>query len=164
MSEPCQLFCSVRKKWIASTPEEKVRQGLLVHMTQNLGYPSGSLALEIILSQIPHLRHIPSYQIPNRRADLIVLVPGLHPNYPLYPLLLIECKAIAITTKVIRQVVGYNQHLQACFIGVANENERRVGWQHPVQKDYHFLAELPPYEILLKQGRLMYTHITQTLS
>lgn len=159
MPKPCQLFCSIRKKWIASTPEEKVRQGLLVHMTQNLGYPSGSLALEMSLSQMPHLCHIPSYQIPNRRADLIVLAAGLHPQHPLYPLLLIECKAIAITAKVMRQVIGYNQHLQACFIGVVNERERRVGWQHPVQKEYRFLTELPPYEILLQQGKQWCSHL-----
>lgn len=157
MSEPCQLFCSIRKKWIASTPEEKVRQGLLIHMTQNLAYPNGSLALEMTLSQMPHLSHLPSYQIPNRRADLIVLAPGLHPNYPLYPLLLIECKAVAITAKVLRQVIGYNQYLQACFIGVVNEVEKRVGWQHPIQKDYHFLAVLPPYETLLEQGKHLFS-------
>ncbi|WP_075883802.1 type I restriction enzyme HsdR N-terminal domain-containing protein [Candidatus Protochlamydia sp. W-9] len=151
---PNQLFCSVRKKWILETPEEKVRQLLISHMTQNLGYPIGSLALEVTLSQMPHLRHIPPQQIPKRRADLVILTPHLHPSFPLYPLLLIECKAVPLTDKAMRQVIGYNQFLQACFIGLANQDEKRLGWYDPQQKDYQAITNIFSYPSLLQQAKL----------
>jgi hypothetical protein len=147
---PNQLYCLVRKKWILETPEERVRQSLIRHMTQNLGYPKGSLALEITLSQMPHLRHISPFQIPKRRADLVVLVPNFHPHFVLYPLLLIECKAIPLTHKAIRQVIGYNQFLQAYLIGLANEKERWLS-----ENNYQrVILDIPPYSQLLEKARL----------
>lgn len=142
-----RLFCSIRKKWVNSLPEEKVRQRLIYDMIHRLGYPPGLIVLEKKLSTLPHLSKTPS--VPNRRADLIVFAKNLHPADLLSPLLLVECKAIPLTPSVLRQIVGYNQFVGACFIGVVNASQFLLGWFEPSQKEFSFLNELPSYESLL---------------
>jgi hypothetical protein len=145
---PNLLFCPLRKFWVAALPEERIRQALIQTMTQNLGYPLGSLALEKSLDQLPHLQTKTS--LPKRRADLIVLAKNLHPQHVFYPLLLVECKAISLTNKVLRQIIGYNQFVRAYFIAAVNQDQSYLGWYHPDYKDFKFKKGLLSYDILLK--------------
>jgi hypothetical protein len=158
MPELYQLFCLIRKKWVAATPEEKIRQNLIASLTQNLGYPLGHLALELCLSQMPHLSHLPTNKIPYRRTDLVVFAPNLHPLFALYPLLLIECKAVPLTSKTIRQTIGYNQYLQAYFIALVNQTESQMGWYHAEQKEFCFTNGLLSYTDLLKKSQTLNTY------
>lgn len=144
---PNSLFCSLRKTWVAALPEEKVRQELIHKMTQCLGYPLGSLILEKSLDQLPHLQAHPS--LPKRRADLIVLARDLHPQHPFYPLLLVECKAVPLTSKVLRQLIGYNQFVGAPFIAAVNQTQTYFGWYQPEKKDFIFQNGFIPYEALM---------------
>ncbi len=41
-----EILCLVRKKWVALEPEEWVRQHLIYHLSENLGYPMGLMAVE----------------------------------------------------------------------------------------------------------------------
>jgi hypothetical protein len=145
------LFCPIRKTWVAALPEEKVRQGLILKMTQRFGYPLGSLVLEKNLNQLPHLHAHAS--LPKRRADLIVLVKDLHPHYPFYPLLLIECKAVPLTHKALRQMIGYNQFVGAPFIAAVNQTQTYFGWYQAEKQDFAFQNDFIPYEVLLKWAR-----------
>lgn len=145
---PDSIFCPLRKTWVAALPEEKIRQALLQEMTQRLGYPFGSLALEKSLSQLPHLQARSS--LPRRRADLIVFAKDLHPQHAFYPLLLVECKAIALTDKTLRQIVGYNQFVEAYFVAVVNQTQRYLGWYDPQRQDFCFQEGLLSYDFLLK--------------
>jgi hypothetical protein len=147
---PDSLFCPIRKTWIVALPEEKIRQSLIQEMTQRLGYPLGNLALEKNLDQLPHLKGI--RPLPRRRADLIVFAKDLHPNHSLYPLLLVECKAVSLTNKVLRQIVGYNQFVKAFFIAVVNQNMTFLGWYHHQIQDFYFQEGLPAYDLLLKKA------------
>jgi hypothetical protein len=144
-----QLFCSIRKTWVAATPEEMVRQSLIQMMLLELGFPPGGIALEKGLREMPHIEMIKG-PIPARRADIIVFAKDIHPSYPYYPLLLIECKAVPLTEKVIRQVVGYNQFIKAHFIAVANQTEIKLGWYQPHLQNYSFISGLLPFSTLLK--------------
>jgi hypothetical protein len=148
---PDSLFCPLRKTWVAALPEERVRQSLIQEMTQRLKYPLGNLALEKSLDQLPHLKA--QLSLPKRRADLIVFAKDIHPQHILYPLLLIECKAVPLTNKVLRQIVGYNQFVGAPFVSVVNQTHAYFGWYHSDHKDFVFKEELPSYEILLKWAR-----------
>ena len=149
---PDQLFCSIRKIWVAATPEEMVRQSLIQMMTGELGFPTGGIALEKRLKEMPHIELLKG-PIPTRRADIIVFAKDIHPNYPYFPLLLIECKAVPLTEKVIRQVVGYNQFVKAHFIAIANQTEIRLGWYQPELQDYSFIPGLLPFGTLLPQAQ-----------
>lgn len=144
-----QVYCLIRKTWVAATPEEIVRQRLVSHMVHNLQYPPGLLALEKEIRQHPHLQ-LNDQEIPDRRADLICYGKDIHPDHALFPLLLIECKAVRITNRVLNQVIGYNHFLKAHFISVVNGEEIRTGWFDPVLQDYRFVKSLPSYPELLE--------------
>lgn len=150
------LFCLIRKTWVAALPEEQVRQALIHEMTQHLGYPLKSLILEKELDQLPHIQ--PHLSLPKRRADLIVLVKDLHPQHPFYPLLLVECKAVPLANKVLRQIVGYNQFVGAPFIAVVNQTQSYFGWYHREKKDFMFQQGFIPYDVLLKDLCSSYKH------
>ena len=133
------IFCPIREQYVADLPEERVRQNLLACMIQQLGYPKALITVERNLSQMPHLQQ-QARQMPERRADILCFAKG---NSDLYPLLLIECKAVRLTPKVINQVSGYNHFVRARYIAVANQSEVRTGWFDPQAKAYRFISGLP---------------------
>lgn len=139
----------VRKDLVAAHPEELVRQELLCRMTGQLGYPSNLLVVEKELSLLPHLA-LKSGKVPDRRADIVCFGKGIHPDYDLYPLLLIECKAVALNSKVLNQVAGYNQFVKSYFISVANQGEIQTGWYNQPEKKYQFVPFLPTYQELIE--------------
>lgn len=143
MKSKSPLFCLIRQTWVTETPEEKVRQKLLAYMIQELGYPRAYLAVEKELKLMPHLVHS-SLEVPNRRADIICFGKNLHHQYPLFPFLMIECKAVPLTAKVLQQVVGYNHCVQARYIAIANQHEIRTG-QLQASGEYTFTEHLPFY-------------------
>lgn len=147
------LFCPIRKRWVSALPEEKIRQAIIHEMINSLGYPQGSLALEKNLGQIPHLQNMPA--LPKRRADLLVLTHNLHPRFPFYPLLLVECKAVPITPKVIRQIIGYNQFIKAYFIAAVNQTTAYTGWYDPERQDFKFQDGILSYQSLLSRASSM---------
>lgn len=138
--------CLIRKESVAATPEESVRQGLLHHLINHLDFPASYIAVEKALHQIPHLT-LSDANLPDRRADIICFGKGIHPKHELYPLLLVECKAIKLSSKVINQVSGYNVFLQACFIAVVNKDEVKFGWKG--KDGYQFINYIPKYSELI---------------
>lgn len=140
-----QVFCPIRKLWVKATPEEIVRQNLLQQMIEALDYPFSYIAVEKELSQMPH---VSTKEIPLRRADILCYGKDIHPHYSLYPLLLVECKAVKLTPKFINQVTGYNHFIQAYFVAVANQHEVQTGWYDPSQKKYIFTPYLPSFKQL----------------
>ncbi|MBA3816482.1 MAG: type I restriction enzyme HsdR N-terminal domain-containing protein [Parachlamydiaceae bacterium] len=144
------LYCSIRKELVAALPEEIIRQRLLVYMLNDRGFPEALVAVEKTLKQMPHLGSLNPLKIPHRRADIICYGKGIHPDCALYPLLLIECKAVKLTSRVINQVAGYNQFVKAYFIAIVNDHEIQTGWFDPKQGVYVFVPHLPSYEELLE--------------
>lgn len=142
------IYCSIRKEWVAALPEEAVRQKLIASMVDRLGYPPSLLVIEKSLKQMPHISP-GQRELPDRRADLLCYAPGIHPDHPLYPLLLIEFKAVKLTPKVINQVLGYNVYLKSCFVAIANQDEIKTGWYDAAQGSYRFVDGLPGYADLL---------------
>lgn len=138
------LFCPIRKQWVAALPEEQVRQRLLHHLIHDLGFPAGGVAVEMPLMHIPHLQ-TKNVVIPDRRADIICFSKE---NETLRPLLMVECKAIPLTQKVIQQVAGYNHYVQATYIAIANKDELRMGWYDPEKTSYQFIPYIPTYASL----------------
>lgn len=145
---PKKLFCLIRKKWVTALPEEIVRQKVVEHMTLELGYPIGGIGLEQNLSKMPWLA-LDCSKIPNRRIDLIFFYKD-PTSGTLAPLLLIECKAVPLTEKVVRQVLGYNLHLNASFVGIINAEETKVFWKEAKESSPVCHHELPSYQKLLE--------------
>jgi len=130
-----QLQCLNRKTWVAATPEELVRQTWLAHL-QERGFPLSLISVE---------KELGAVSAPLRRTDILCYGKG---NEGLYPLLLIECKAVRLTKKAQNQAIGYNHFIKAPFLAVANAQEIQLGWRGA--EGYQFVNHLPSYEELTK--------------
>lgn len=118
-------------------PEEAIRRTLLSHMVRSLGFPQGLIVVEKELKELPHLS---GQIIPKRRLDILCY------RKDFSPLLVIECKAVPLTQKVIDQVVGYNYYVQAEYVAIANG--ALIKWAH--KSNYHFTDGLPSYDDLVR--------------
>ncbi len=100
-----QIFDRVRKKYVALTPEEWVRQHLLNLLVEHLQYPAGSIRVEGGLR----------YDKLHKRSDILVYKDT-------QPFFLIECKApeVAINKQTIAQASIYNKTLKAPYMAVSN--------------------------------------------
>lgn len=127
-----EIFDAVRKKYVALTPEEWVRQHIVRFLIQERAVPMGRIQLEKTLK----------IQTLTKRADVVVYDDFLH------PLLIVECKApeVKISQNVFDQISCYNMALQVKHLIVTN------GIQHyycTINYDTHqclFAQEIPSYE------------------
>lgn len=101
-----EIFDSFRRKWVALTPEEWVRQSLLGYMVQVLKYPASLIAVE---------RGVKVGEL-SRRFDAMVF------NRSGQPWMLIECKAPgeSIETGAVGQILAYQSILGARFLLLSN--------------------------------------------
>ncbi|MCH9609655.1 MAG: hypothetical protein S4CHLAM45_00420 [Chlamydiales bacterium] len=107
-----------------SQNEERIRQAWIKKMVEDLAFPRHMIAVEKELSALPHLL---GQKVPKRRVDILVFAKEIHAEYPLFPLLLIECKATPLIPKVASQVLGYNTFVKAPFVAIANEHDLMLG-------------------------------------
>ncbi len=138
------IYDPIRKKWVAATPEEKIRQYLIRHMTEKLGYPPLWMAIEKELAQLPHVQPKSAMEIVKRRADILVFAPNT-----VSPLLLIECKATALSQAFAQQVIGYNALVKAPFVSLANGKQVLTGHYDPELGKYCFESGLPSFADLM---------------
>ena len=131
-------------------PEEKVRQRLLQRMLKELGYPAGLVAVEKDIFSLPHVIK-EKCPVGLRRADILCFMQNIDQRFSceLYPLLLIECKAVALSQQAERQLLGYNHYVQACFIALANQAGEKTFWFDARQQKYCSVDFLPSYQQLL---------------
>lgn len=128
------IFDILRRRHIALTPEEWVRQHFIHHLINNKGYPRELLANEVKL------------QIGEKtlRADSILYTRELRPR------MVIEYKApsVAITKKVFEQVTSYNLLLHVDYIIVSNGLSHYCCKMDYDNKKCLLLPEIPDYKNL----------------
>ena len=130
------IFDVLRRKYVALTPEEWVRQHFVHFLIEHKGYPTALLANEIELRiGGKHLR-----------ADTLLY------NKELRPHMLIEYKSptIALTQKVFDQISAYNLLLHADYLIVSNGMQHICCRMDYKQNTYHFLEEIPAYSEITK--------------
>ena len=129
------IFDILRKKFIALTPEEWVRQHFIHYLVEHKGYPTGLLANEVQLK-------VGGKQL---RADSVLYSRELKPR------MIIEYKAphIPITQKVFDQITIYNMLLHVDYLIVSNGMQHYICKMDYDGKKYLFLEEVPNYEVLL---------------
>jgi len=128
------IFDFLRKKYVALTPEEWVRQHFTHYLVEHKGYPKGLLGNEIEL-QIGDKR---------LRCDSILY------NKVARPQMIIEYKAptVPLQQKVFDQVSAYNLLLRVDYLIISNGMEHyccKMDYEH---QKYLFLQEIPDYEKL----------------
>ena len=126
------IFDDLRRKYVALTPEEWVRQHFVHYLTGHLGYPAGLLANEVELK-------IGEKKL---RCDTLLY------NREMKPQMIIEYKAphIALTQKVIDQISVYNMLLHVDYLVVSNGIQHICCKMDYDSKKYLFLKEIPIYE------------------
>lgn len=101
-----RIFDPVRKRYVALTPEEWVRQHLTNFLVHHRGVPAGLMQVEASL----RLNGL------SQRADVVVF------DRQAQPLLVAECKApgVALSEGVLRQAFRYNIQFRAAYILITN--------------------------------------------
>jgi len=101
-----KIFDPVRKSWYVLKPEEFVRQLVILHLTNTLGYPHSRIAVE---------KQLKVNQM-SKRFDVVVFDKGAN------PLILIECKSPKekISTDAALQIANYNLSLNAKYLWLSN--------------------------------------------
>lgn len=129
-----QIFDAVRKKYVALTPEEWVRQHFIHFLAEEKQFPKSLMAVEAGLK----------YNGLQKRGDLIV-----H-NRNGDPVLIVECKApsVKISQATFDQVARYNMALKVKYVVVTNGLNHYYCIIDFGQKSYRFIEELPKYDAL----------------
>mgnify|MGYP002516101310 CR=1 FL=1 len=129
------IFDILRKKFIALTPEEWVRQHFIHFLVEHKGYPTGLLANEVQLK-------VGDKQL---RADSVLYSRELKPR------MIIEYKAphIPITQKVFDQITIYNMLLHVDYLIVSNGMQHYICRMDYDGKKYLFIEDIPVYKDLL---------------
>lgn len=107
-----KVNCFIRKKSVAATPEEIVRQSVLHKLIVKLSYPQSLIAVEKELSDLAGTG-------PKRRLDIVAFAK----KETLVPLLIIECKAKTLDQKALSQALAYNHYLSAPFFAVMSADK-----------------------------------------
>ncbi len=102
-----EVFDPVRKKWVAYTPEEHVRQKFILFLTLDREVPLELIAVEQKFKGALGKEY---------RADIVVY------DRNGTPLLLVECKAadVRITRDIVLQATRYNYIVKAGYIALTN--------------------------------------------
>ena len=131
-----KIFDIVRKKFVALTPEELVRQQLLHFLTTHKKFPIALLQVETALQ----------YNNKNYRADIIA-------NDRMgKPLMIAECKApeIEISQKTFEQIARYNLVLKVPFLLITNGQQHFFCRFDAEKNNFCFEEEFSNYDELIK--------------
>lgn len=128
------IFDVLRKKYVALTPEEWVRQHFVHFLIDSKGYPKGYLANEVELA-------IGDKRL---RCDSVLYGSDLKPR------MIMEYKApaVTITQRVFNQIVAYNRLLHVGFLVVSNGMTHYCIKMDYDNQKYCFLKDIPDYDEL----------------
>jgi hypothetical protein len=103
------IFDQLRKKWVALTPEEWVRQNFVQYLIREKKYPASLIAIEkeILLGDL------------RKRFDVLVYTSNHR------PWMIIECKAsgVKLGNEALEQVMRYNLSLPSGYLVITNGHE-----------------------------------------
>ena len=128
------IFDMLRRRYIALTPEEWVRQHFVHFLIQHKGYPQALLGNEISLK----------LNGTDKRCDSVLYHRDASPR------MIIEYKApyIAVTQKVFEQISRYNLVLRVDYLVVSNGLVHYCCKMDYENQSYTFLSDIPDYGLL----------------
>ena len=129
-----EIFDFLRRRYVALTPEEWVRQHFVHYLVEHKGYPKGLLANELELRVGE--KHL--------RCDTVLY------NNALQPQMIIEYKApsVSITQRVFNQISAYNILLHVDYLVVSNGVQHYCCRMDYARRSYEFLHDIPLYQDL----------------
>ncbi len=129
------IFDEYRRKWIALTPEEWVRQRFISYLMNEMNYPATLVSIEKKVS-VNGL---------NKRFDAVVF------NYSAKPVMILEFKSpgVKISQETFDQGAVYNYALKANFLILSNGITHFCCRFNIEEKKYDFLESIPSYKELI---------------
>ncbi|MBQ4028049.1 MAG: type I restriction enzyme HsdR N-terminal domain-containing protein [Prevotella sp.] len=126
------MFDILRRKYVALTPEEWVRQHFVHFLIEHKGYPSSLLANEVSLK----------IGEKSLRADTVLYDRNLQPR------MIIEYKApsIPLTTHVLNQVGNYNRLLHVDYVIISNGLQHYCCKMDYASQRFVLLEDIPLYQ------------------
>jgi len=123
-----------RRKYVALTPEEWVRQHFLNYLVEVLHYPKGLIQVEAGFRLNSMLR----------RADILV-----H-NRAGQPVMIVECKGpeVKITQSVFDQIINYNFSYGVKYLVVTNGIRHFAGKSDEASHTFTLLDHIPDYDTI----------------
>ena len=132
--EKPEIFDFLRRRYVALTPEEWVRQHFTHWLVEHKGYPKGLLGNEIAL----------------KCGDKTLRCDSVLYDKDLQPRMIIEYKAptVSLTQRVLNQISDYNLLLHVDYLVVSNGLQHICCRMDYVNRQYDFLQEVPDYNVL----------------
>ncbi len=126
-----EIYDCIRRKYVALTPEEQVRQNFVRFITEERGYPVNFMNNEFTINQNGI----------KRRCDTVVF--DKYAN----PIMIIEYKAphIHITQEVFNQIYRYNLVLKVKYLIVSNGIDAYCCIVDYEKNKCSFVNEIPNY-------------------
>lgn len=129
-----EIFDCVRKKYVALTPEELVRQNTIMYLANAKNYPLNLMRVEVGMK----LNNM------QKRCDILIY------NRNIRPLLMVECKAasVKISQEIFYQLSRYNLIFKVPYLIATNGNDTYCCKINFGTQSYEFLKEIPQFEEL----------------
>jgi len=126
------IFDGFRRRWVALTPEEWVRQNFARYLTEEKHYPASLVAIERSLRMNQR----------DFRTDIVLFSKSGN------PLVVVECKApeVKISQQVFDQIARYNLDLRVSYLIVTNGLTHYCCRFDQSELSYTFLPEIPDYK------------------
>lgn len=130
------IFDIIRRRYVALTPEEWVRQHFVHFLIEHKGYPLSLMSNEVSLD----LNGM------SRRCDTVVFDRSLKPR------VIIEYKAptVKVTQRVFDQICRYNIVLQVDYLIVSNGLDHYCCRVDYAKQSYVFLPDIPTYSEIIQ--------------
>ncbi len=129
-----EIFDESRKKFVALTPEEWVRQNFIKYLKEEKNYPPMLIAIEKGI-KVNNMQ---------KRFDAVV-----H-NRSGQPVMLIEFKSpdVKINQKVMEQISRYNLNLNVSYLLVSNGLTHYCCFIQKETGSFSFLVDIPEFDML----------------
>ena len=126
------IFDGFRRRWVALTPEEWVRQNFARYLTEEKHFPASLVAIERSLRMNQR----------DFRTDIVLYSKSGN------PLIVVECKApeVKISQQVFDQIARYNLDLRVSYLIVTNGLSHYCCRFDQSELSYTFLPEIPDYK------------------
>lgn len=129
-----RIFDIVRKRYVALTPEEQVRQDVVHFLHHQLGYPLELMQVEASIS----------FNNLHKRCDIVVY------NRAMCPLMIVECKknGVPVNAQVLDQASRYNLVLQVPYLLLTNGIQTVLLQVDYVKRELKQLSTIPSWNEL----------------
>ena len=130
-----QVFDVLRRKYVALTPEEWVRQQFVHYLVRHKGYPAECIGNEVSI-RLNGMR---------KRCDTVVF------GHEAEPLMIVEYKApgVEVTQQVFEQISRYNLRLRVQWLIVSNGLQHYCCHIDYASGTYRFVEDIPSYDIVI---------------